>query len=105
MPKLSAKPTKPAETATPVSRSGRFTSGPGADVAQFTESVSFDWRLWRHDVQGSLAHAAMLRKIGVLTKNEESAIARGLGGIRQEIERGQFLWKPELEVFHMNIEA
>ena len=53
----------------PVSRSGRFARGPGADVAQFTESISFDWRLWRHDILGSLAHAAMLRKIGVLTKS------------------------------------
>ncbi len=50
----------------PVSRSGRFARGPGADVAQFTESISFDWRLWRQDILGSLAHAAMLRKIGVL---------------------------------------
>ena len=48
----------------PVSRSGRFASGPGADVAQFTESISFDHRLWRHDIAGSLAHAAMLQKIG-----------------------------------------
>ena len=47
----------------PVSRSGRFARGPGADVTQFTESVSFDWRLWRHDILGSLAHAAMLRAI------------------------------------------
>ena len=54
----------------PVSRSGRFARDPGADVTQFTESVSFDWRLWRHDILGSLAHAAMLRKIGVLSKAE-----------------------------------
>ena len=41
----------------PVSRSGRFAGGPAADVAQFTESISFDWRLWRHDILGSMAHA------------------------------------------------
>ena len=89
----------------PVSRSGRFAHGPGADVAQFTESVSFDWRLWRHDILGSLAHAAMLRKIGVLSKAEAGAIARGLKTIAREIEAGKFKWKPELEDVHMNIEA
>src|ERR1035438_4303589 len=70
---------------TPVSRSGRFTGGPAADVAQFTESVSFDWRLWRHDILGSMAHAEMLHKIGVLKKNELHAIIRGLNKIALEI--------------------
>ena len=89
----------------PVSRSGRFARGPGADVAQFTESISFDWRLWRQDILGSLAHAAMLRKIGVLTRTEHSAIARGLNAIGREIAAGKFRWKRELEDVHMNIEA
>ena len=89
----------------PVSRSGRFTSGPAAEVAQFTESISFDWRLWRHDIQGSIAHATMLRKIGVLTKAELNAITKGLNQIGKEITAGQFKWKPELEDVHMNIEA
>jgi argininosuccinate lyase len=89
----------------PVSRSGRFARSPGADVAQFTESISFDHRLWRHDILGSLAHAAMLRKIGVLTKSEEIAIIRGLDKIVREIAAGKFKWKPELEDVHMNIEA
>jgi len=44
----------------PVLRSGRFTSDPAADVAEFTESISFDWRLWAHDIRGSVAHATML---------------------------------------------
>jgi argininosuccinate lyase len=89
----------------PVSRSGRFARGPGADVAQFTESISFDWRLWRQDILGSLAHAAMLRKIGVLSKAEAAAIARGLDRIGREIAAGKFKWQPELEDVHMNIEA
>jgi argininosuccinate lyase len=89
----------------PVSRSGRFTGGPAADVAQFTESISFDWRLWKHDIQGSLAHAAMLQKIGVLAKSELSAITKGLNQIGREIAAGKFSWKPELEDVHMNIEA
>jgi len=89
----------------PVSRSGRFARSPGADVAQFTESVSFDRRLWRHDILGSLAHAAMLRKIGVLSRNEIAAISRGLKVIAREIEAGKFKWKFALEDVHMNIES
>jgi argininosuccinate lyase len=89
----------------PVSRSGRFAGGPAADVAQFTESISFDWRLWKHDILGSMAHAEMLHKIGVLTKTECTAIVRGLDAIAKEIKAGQFKWKPELEDVHMNIEA
>ena len=89
----------------PVSRSGRFAGGPGADVAQFTESISFDRRLWRHDILGSMAHAHMLHKIGVLAKKECVAIIRGLDAIGKEIRAGKFKWKPELEDVHMNIEA
>ncbi len=89
----------------PVSRSGRFASGPAADVAQFTESISFDWRLWRHDILGSMAHATMLKKISVLKQNELSAITKGLNQIGKEIAAGKFSWKPELEDVHMNIEA
>src|SRR5476651_973487 len=89
----------------PVSRSGRFSGGPAADVAQFTESISFDWRLWRHDILGSMAHAEMLHKIGVLKKDELHAIVRGLDAIGKEIKAGKFKWKPELEDVHMNLEA
>jgi argininosuccinate lyase len=89
----------------PVSRSGRFAHGPGADVAAFSESISFDWRLWRHDILGSLAHAAMLQKIGVLTKAEANAIGKGLKAIARAIEAGKFKWNPALEDVHMNIEA
>lgn len=89
----------------PVSRSGRFENGPGEDVAQFTESISFDWQLWKHDIQGSIAHATMLQKTGVLTKAELNAIVEGLEDIGQEIADGKFEWKAELEDVHMNIEA
>ena len=90
---------------TPVSRSGRFACEVSADVAQFTESISFDWRLWKHDIQGSIAHATMLSKIGVLEKVELDAIVKGLTAIAKEIKAGKFRWKPELEDVHMNIEA
>jgi len=89
----------------PVSRSGRFAGGPAADVAKFTESISFDWRLWRHDILGSMAHAEMLHKIGVLTKSELRAIVRSLDAIGTEIRAGKFKWNPALEDVHMNIEA
>jgi len=89
----------------PVSRSGRFSGGPGADVERFTESISFDWRLWRHDILGSIAHATMLRQIGVLSKWEQKAIVKGLDAIGREIAAGSFQWQAGLEDVHMNIEA
>ena len=89
----------------PVSRSGRFAGGPAADVAEFTESISFDWRLWKHDIQGSIAHATMLQKIGVLSRAELGSITKGLNQIGQEIAAGKFKWNAALEDVHMNIEA
>jgi argininosuccinate lyase len=89
----------------PVSRSGRFAGGPAAAVAEFTQSISFDWRLWRQDIAGSLAHATMLREIGLLTRRELREIADGLDAIAREIKAGKFRWRPELEDVHMNIEA
>ncbi|MEE2947824.1 MAG: lyase family protein, partial [Verrucomicrobiota bacterium] len=89
----------------PVSRSGRFGSGPGRDAAQFTESVSFDQRLWRHDLVGSIAHATMLGGISVLTKAEAKRIVRALEAIGDDIEAGRFEWDESLEDVHMNLEA
>src|SRR5438105_10617794 len=89
----------------PVSRSGRFSGRPAGEVAGFTESISFDWRLWQQDILGSKAHAAMLQRIGVLTRRELSDINRGLDGIARDIKTGKFRWRPELEDVHMNIEA
>jgi len=93
---------KPSQT---VSRSGRFSKGPAEEVLKFSESVSFDWRLWRHDIIGSMAHARMLKSIGVLTAAELQEILEGLGKIGEDIEDGNFEWKTELEDVHMNIEA
>jgi argininosuccinate lyase len=94
-----------AAKSSPVSRSGRFSGGPGEDVAKFTESISFDRRLWKHDIIGSVAHARMLHKIGVLSRPELQEIENGLEKIGREIESGGFEWKAELEDVHMNIEA
>ena len=89
----------------PTSRSGRFAAGPAAEVAQFTESIAFDWRLWRQDIAGSKAHATMLQKIRVLSRRELREIVDGLDAIGEEIEAGKFKWRPNLEDVHMNIEA
>jgi argininosuccinate lyase len=89
----------------PVSRSGRFSAGPAEDVARFTESISYDRRLWRHDIQGSKAHATMLQKVGLLSRQELREIITGLDEIAKDIEADQFEWRPELEDVHMNIES
>ena len=84
---------------------GRFTESTDAFVESFTASVNFDRRLYRYDIQGSLAHARMLAKVGVLSKTELDSIHKGLKQIEQEIEQGNFQWSVSLEDVHMNIEA
>jgi argininosuccinate lyase len=84
---------------------GRFSEPTDAFVARFTASVNFDQRLARHDIQGSIAHATMLAKVGVLTDDELHSIQTGLGEILTEIENGTFEWSVALEDVHMNVEA
>ena len=84
---------------------GRFNEPVDAFVARFTASVNFDRRLFRHDIQGSIAHASMLCEVGVLTDIELEAIIGGLEAIASEIESGEFAWSIALEDVHMNIEA
>jgi argininosuccinate lyase len=71
----------------------------------YTVSVPFDKRLYRHDIAGSIAHARMLWKQGIIPEKDAELIIIGLISIREEIERGQFQFKEELEDIHMNIEA
>lgn len=84
---------------------GRFTEETHKLVEEFTESVSFDQKLYRHDIQGSIAHARMLSRVGVLCPQECDAIVVGLKAIEQDIEEGRFSWSTRLEDVHMNIEA
>ncbi|MBH1972282.1 argininosuccinate lyase [Moraxellaceae bacterium AER2_44_116] len=84
---------------------GRFSEATDAFVAEFTASVTFDKRLYKHDIQGSCAHATMLAKVGVLTDAERDAIIDGLAAIQTDIEAGRFDWRVDLEDVHMNIEA
>jgi len=84
---------------------GRFTEATDRFVEEFTASVGFDKRLYRHDIAGSVAHARMLQRVGVLSAAECEAIVTGLQDIQGEIERGDFAWSLSLEDVHMNIEA
>ncbi len=83
---------------------GVFDGATDPRVEKFTESVSFDHRLYRHDILGSLAHADMLAKVGCLTEQERQQIQTGLQEIKAEIEAGEFQFRQELEDVHMNIE-
>src|SRR3989440_10548193 len=86
-------------------RKGRLYQ-PAAELAQrYSESVSLDWRLYRHDIAGSIAHAAALARAGVVTTDERQQIENGLRAIEKEIESGKFEWNASLEDVHMNIEA
>lgn len=84
---------------------GRFSEPVDEFVARFTASVEFDQRMAKQDIQGSIAHAKMLTKVGVLTEVERDQIIQGLNEIEQEITSGEFNWSIELEDVHMNIEA
>jgi len=84
---------------------GRFGEATDAFVARFTASIGFDHRLYRQDIAGSIAHAEMLARAGILTAAERDAIATGLEAIRTRIEAGEFQWSETLEDVHMNIEA
>ncbi len=72
--------------------------------ADYTVSIHYDRRLYRQDIAGSIAHARMLARQGIITSEDADAIVAGLGEIRGEIESGSFPWRPELEDIHMNIE-
>ena len=84
---------------------GRFQEQTAELLQTFSESISFDWRLWRHDIEGSIAHSAALVKAGLLTAEEREQIVAGLREIGAEIESGKFQFKIELEDIHMNIES
>ena len=85
--------------------SGAFSQPTDALVETFTESISFDQRLYAHDIQGSIAHVQMLAKVGLISADECRQIEQGLGEIRQEIEHGRFRFSSELEDIHMHIES
>ena len=84
---------------------GRFSQASDDLAERFTASVDFDRRLYRHDIAGSIAHARMLQRVGVLSAQECDAIVTGLAAVETEIRAGEFSWSQALEDVHMNIEA
>ena len=83
---------------------GRFKEATDVLVERFTESVSFDRRLYKYDIAGSIAHARMLARQGIIPKEDAEAIVKGLEEIRDAIDDGRFEWRVDLEDVHMNIE-
>lgn len=83
---------------------GRFKEGTAKTLEKFSESISFDQRLWKEDIEGSRAHAKMLCKQGIITEEELRQILEGLSEIEREITEGRFQFREELEDIHMNIE-
>jgi len=84
---------------------GRFTSGPAEIMQRINASIGVDRRLWRQDIAGSRAHAAMLVRQGILRQGDGEAIALGLDQVEKEIAEGRFAFKVELEDIHTNIES
>jgi argininosuccinate lyase len=84
---------------------GRFAAKPAETMARINASIGVDQRLWREDIEGSKAHAAMLAATGVITRADEKAIQAGLDEIAAEIEAGAFVFTEALEDIHLNIEA
>ena len=83
---------------------GRFTEKTAPSAEAFSASIHFDMRLYRYDIAGSMAHAKMLAKVGLLNSSELEQILAGLMQIESEIESNTFVFRPELEDIHMNIE-
>jgi len=84
---------------------GRFKEATAESVERFTESISFDRRLWPYDIEGSIAHAKMLSKCKIISPSEAKKIISALKEIAKEIESAVFVFDPSLEDIHMNIEA
>jgi argininosuccinate lyase len=84
---------------------GRFRKPVDKSVEAYTASIPFDWRLYKYDIAGSIAHAKMLAKQGIISDREAETIIKGLEATREEIEQGKFEFKPELEDIHMAIES
>ena len=84
---------------------GRFTDAPADITERLSSSIQYDSRMYAQDIMGSIAHARMLNKIGILTSDELEAIINGLNNIKKEIESGEFIFLESLEDIHMNIES
>jgi len=84
---------------------GRFQKEAAKNAVAYSSSIHYDWRLYPYDIAGSIAHARMLAKQGIITATESDKIIAGLSSIGEEIAQGTFQFKPELEDIHINIES
>ncbi len=84
---------------------GRFREKTSEIADSFTESISFDYRLWQYDVEGSIAHARMLARQNIISRTDAKKIINGLSAIAREITAGEFVFRKDLEDIHMNIET
>ncbi|PJZ82587.1 argininosuccinate lyase [Leptospira meyeri] len=84
---------------------GRFDAPPSSLMIRIGESISFDKELYAHDIEGSISHSRMLKRIGILTESEQRKIETGLGQIKKEIDSGKFEFKIENEDIHMSVES
>ena len=84
---------------------GRFSEKTDKSVEAFTASIAYDRRLYPYDIAGSIAHCRMLAKVGIITDEEASNLVEGLGTIKRELDRGEFIFDDSMEDIHMHIEA
>ena len=84
---------------------GRFHKDADKSVTEYTASIHFDWRLYPYDIAGSIAHARMLARQGIISEQDAATIIKALTCMGEDREQGKFQFKPELEDIHMNIEA
>ncbi len=84
---------------------GRFSKEIDETVNAFNSSIAFDARMYKHDIQGSIAHATMLGKCGIITEEDSATIIKGLGEILEDIESGKLEFDPTAEDIHMFVEA
>ncbi len=84
---------------------GRFGEKTAPVVERFTSSIAFDRRLYRYDIEGSIAHCRLLARAGILTADEEDALVEGLTQVRREIENGTFVFDDSLEDIHTHVES
>ncbi len=98
-------PSEPRNAQANAQWGGRFARGPSVIMQDINASIGFDRKMWRQDIRGSRAHAAMLARAGVIAAADEAAIQSGLEAIAAEIEAGRFPFVDDLEDIHMNIEA
>ncbi len=93
-----------AEAPSEKSWQARISEATDALAQSFVESISYDRRMYKHDIAGSIAHATMLAKVGLITDAERDAIVEGLKGIERDIEAGSFVFDESLEDIHMVVE-